>query len=159
MRIAALVLVALVVWLAVLAGPAGSKTRKHAPNAWTLRHKKRQHERLAVVRAARDLLGVPYVFGGSGRGGVDCSGLTAYAYRKIGMVLPHLAAAQARLGRWVSERKLRPGDLLIYHGGGHVALYVGHGQMIHASSVHGQVVKVPVYQGYFVADQARRLIG
>lgn len=162
MRLLASLLIALVVWVAVFSGSAGSSNRRrHEPSAWQVRHHRRQKQRLTVVRAARSLLGSPYVWGGSGRRGVDCSGLTAYAYAKVGKLLPHLAAAQERLGRYIASRRLRPGDLLFYDDGGHAALYVGNGQMIEASSARGQVIRTPVREGWFVEhfDQARRLIG
>jgi cell wall-associated NlpC family hydrolase len=163
MKLLAAVLVALAVWFSLFSGSVAAKhyRRRHAQTAWTIRHHHRQHQRLTVVRAARSLLGAPYVFGGSSRGGVDCSGLTRYAYQAIGKILPHLASAQERLGRYVASRSLRPGDLLFYNDGGHAALYVGDGQMIEASSARGRVIRTSLREGWFVQnfDQARRLIG
>ena len=168
MKFFAAVVAALVVWSSCFVASAGSGVKPHRRHErhlrhrlthWQLRHRHRQRERLTVIRAAASLLGVSYVFGGSGRGGVDCSGLTRYAYAKIGRVLPHLAAAQERLGRFVRHPK--PGDLLFYNHGGHAALYVGKGQMIEASSARGRVIRTSLREGWFVEnfDQARRLIG
>jgi peptidoglycan DL-endopeptidase CwlO len=94
-----------------------------------------KRERLRVVGIARRQLGVPYVWGGDSRRGFDCSGLTMYVYRHIGIRLAHSATMQSRRGVRVSLHHLRAGDLLFfghpsyYH---HVAMYVGHGRMIEA---------------------------
>jgi cell wall-associated NlpC family hydrolase len=85
----------------------------------------------AVLIAAREL-GVPYRYGGSGPGGFDCSGLTSWVYARLGISLPHNAAAQYAVGRAVDRRHLKPGDLVFFHGLGHVGLYIGGGRMIHA---------------------------
>src|SRR5574343_331961 len=91
-------------------------------------------KRKLTVKYAQRLLGVPYVFGGSGSRGVDCSGLTAYVYKKVGVRLPHLAAAQWSFGRRVVDRwHLKPGDLVFFNNGGHVGLYIGNNKVIHAS--------------------------
>lgn len=156
MRLAASVLVAFVVWFSLWTSTAGSKRP-----SWTAKHHVRQHQRLTVIRTARGLLGVRYTYGGSSRSGIDCSGLTRFAYRSIGVLLPHLASAQERLGRYIASRPLRPGDLLFYNHGGHVALYVGGGQVIEASSARGRVIETSLREGWFTEnyDQARRLIG
>jgi cell wall-associated NlpC family hydrolase len=85
-----------------------------------------------AVRIAALELGTPYRYGGSGPGGFDCSGLVAYVYGRLGIALPHNAAAQFGYGRPVGEGHLKPGDLIFFHGLGHVGLYIGHGRMIHA---------------------------
>jgi hypothetical protein len=85
-----------------------------------------------AVRLARAQLGVPYVYGGSTPSGFDCSGLVSWVYGRLGVALPHNAAALYGTGRRVSLTAMRPGDLVFFHGLGHVGIYVGHGRMIHA---------------------------
>jgi len=85
-----------------------------------------------AVRIAASELGVPYRYGGSSPSGFDCSGLVAYVYAKLGISLPHNAAAQYSYGRSVDRSHLKPGDLVFFHGLGHVGLYIGHGRIIHA---------------------------
>jgi cell wall-associated NlpC family hydrolase len=85
----------------------------------------------AVLIAAQEL-GVPYRYGGSSPSGFDCSGLTSWVYGQLGIALPHNAAAQYGYGRAVDLARLKPGDLVFFHGLGHVGLYIGHGRIIHA---------------------------
>jgi murein DD-endopeptidase len=85
-----------------------------------------------AVRLAAGELGVSYRYGGSSPSGFDCSGLVAYVYGKLGVRLPHNAAAQYSYGRAVDRSHLRPGDLVFFHGLGHVGLYIGRGRIIHA---------------------------
>ena len=94
-----------------------------------------------AVRIAALELGTPYRYGGSGPGGFDCSGLVAYVYGRLGIALPHNAAAQFGYGRPVGQGHLKPGDLVFFHGLGHVGLYIGHGRMIHAPQT-GERVEV-----------------
>lgn len=93
----------------------------------------------SVVSAAESLLGCPYVYGGESSSGVDCSGLVVYCYRQIGVGgLPHYANSLTGYGQEVSRDNIQPGDIVCYdYGGGycgHVAIYVGGGQVIHASN-------------------------
>ena len=85
-----------------------------------------------AVRIASGELGVPYRYGGSSPSGFDCSGLVAFVYGRLGVRLPHNAAAQYAYGRAVDRSHLRPGDLVFFHGLGHVGVYIGHGRIIHA---------------------------
>jgi cell wall-associated NlpC family hydrolase len=94
-----------------------------------------------AVRIAAAELGVPYRYGGSSPSGFDCSGLVAYVYAKLGIRLPHNAAAQYSYGRAVDRAHLKPGDLIFFHGLGHVGLYIGHGRMIHAPQ-SGELVSI-----------------
>ena len=65
----------------------------------------------------------------------DCSGLTQYAYAAAGVSLPHSSSMQSQLGTPVSVGELRPGDLLVFCSPvSHVAMYIGNGQMVHAST-------------------------
>jgi peptidoglycan DL-endopeptidase CwlO len=84
-----------------------------------------------VVQLARKQVGVPYVWGGASPSGFDCSGLVMWVYGRVGVTLPHNAAALYAVGRAVKGEP-RPGDLVFFSGLGHVGLYIGHGQMIHA---------------------------
>lgn len=85
-----------------------------------------------AVRIAAEALGAPYRYGGSTPSGFDCSGLVSYVYGKLGVRLPHNAAAQYAYGRPVERGHLRPGDLVFFHGLGHVGVYIGRGRIIHA---------------------------
>lgn len=83
----------------------------------------------AAVAAAKSQLGTPYVWGGTGPGGFDCSGLTSWAYSQAGVELPRLAQEQA-VGTQVAYEDLQPGDLAVWDG--HVAMYAGDGMYIEA---------------------------
>ncbi len=97
---------------------------------------------LQAAKLARRWLGVGYRWGGaSPASGFDCSGFTAYVYERLGVELPHNAAAQFGVGRPVPRSRLRPGDLLFFRGLGHVGMYVGRGRMIH-SPQSGDVVRI-----------------
>ncbi|MFW9197254.1 C40 family peptidase [Corynebacterium striatum] len=85
----------------------------------------------AAVAAAMSKLGTPYVWGGTGNGGFDCSGLTQWAWRQAGVEIPRTAESQT-VGRQVSADELQPGDLVVWDG--HVAMYKGGGEMIEAGS-------------------------
>lgn len=94
--------------------------------------------RVDLVQYAKQFVGNPYVWGGvSLTNGADCSGFTLSIYKKYGVSLPHHAASQAQLGTKVSLGEVQPGDLVFYAKNGkinHVAIYIGNGQVIHASS-------------------------
>ncbi|GHH16326.1 C40 family peptidase [Streptomyces rubradiris] len=87
----------------------------------------------AALAAARAALGRPYVWGANGPAGFDCSGLTQWAYAHAGIRLPRTSQEQRFAGRRVPLSQARPGDLVVYRSdASHVALYAGHGQVIHA---------------------------
>ena len=94
-----------------------------------------------VVGVALSQLGTPFVWGGSAPGGVDCSGLVMWAYAQVGVSLPQSSYAQYGYGVPVSRDQLQPGDLVFFDGLGHVGIYIGGGQFVHAPHT-GDVVKI-----------------
>jgi cell wall-associated NlpC family hydrolase len=95
-----------------------------------------------VVSIAMQYLGVPYVWGGSSPSGFDCSGLVVYVFAQAGRSgLPHYTGALWQMGVPVSYGELQPGDLVFFYGGGHMGIYIGGGQFIHAPHT-GDVVKI-----------------
>lgn len=90
-----------------------------------------------MVNYAMQFLGNPYVWGGTSlTNGTDCSGFVMRIYQHFGYSLPRTSTAQAGATKTVSSGDVRPGDLFFYGSGGvsHVAMYIGNGQIIHASN-------------------------
>ena len=114
-----------------------------------------------VVAIALRYLGVPYRWGGASPAtGFDCSGFTMYVFAQIGISLPHYAAAQYGMGVPVSRSQLQPGDLVFFRGLGHMGMYIGGGNFIHAPQT-GDVVKISsINEPYRVANWvgARRVL-
>ncbi len=108
----------------------------------------------AILNEAYNHLGKAYVYGATGPSNFDCSGFTQYVYRKAaGVDISRTTYSQIGVGVSVSRDQLQPGDLVFPHSG-HVGIYVGGGNMIHAPQT-GDVVKVsPVYNFY----AARRIL-
>jgi cell wall-associated NlpC family hydrolase len=113
-----------------------------------------------VVHAALGQRGVPYRYGGeSPASGFDCSGLVAWSFGTIGVELPHSSYQLAGAGRAVRLRSLLPGDVLVFHGRGHVGIYIGDHRFVHAPH-SGTTVTVDSLRGPYGAglELARRLI-
>lgn len=95
--------------------------------------------RVDLVEYAKQFLGNPYVWGGTSlTKGADCSGFVLSVFKKYGVKLSHSSRAQANEGTKISASELLPGDLVFYANSGgtinHVAIYIGGGQVIHASN-------------------------
>jgi cell wall-associated NlpC family hydrolase len=120
------------------------------------RHKRTLGERASKV--ALKAVGVPYQWGGSSpSSGFDCSGLVYWAYKHVGVSLPHSSYALAGMGRRVKH--LRPGDLLFFSGYGHVGIYIGRGRMVHAPHTGTRVQVVRLGRSHYgdAVISARRL--
>lgn len=94
--------------------------------------------RVSLVQYATQFVGNPYVWGGTSlTRGADCSGFVLSVYANYGISLPHSSRAQANCGAKISASEAKPGDLFFYGNGSginHVAIYIGGGQVVHASS-------------------------
>jgi cell wall-associated NlpC family hydrolase len=110
-----------------------------------------------AIAAALHLQGVPYVWGGASRHGVDCSGLIMLAYDSAHIYLSHYSGSQWNETIPVPLYAMRAGDLLFYgwHGDAHVAMYLGRGRMIEAEMTGTRVHVVPVRFGYGFAGVRR----
>ena len=114
------------------------------------------HPEAATI--ATRYLGVPYVWGGASPSGFDCSGLVMYVYAQLGISLPHYTVSQWNATTPISMSQIEPGDLLFFDHLGHVGIYIGGGQFIHAPHT-GTVVQISSLSGYYssVLDGARRV--
>ena len=112
-----------------------------------------------VVGIAMRYLGVPYRWGGASPStGFDCSGFTMYVFAQIGVSLPHYTGSQYQMGSPVSRDQLQAGDLVFFNGLGHMGIYIGGGNFIHAPHT-GDVVKISSMTGWYASTYvgARRL--
>ncbi|GAA3484811.1 C40 family peptidase [Streptomyces yanii] len=110
--------------------PAVKSRAKSAPNT--------------VITYARAQLGKPYIWGGTGPRGFDCSGLVMRAWLAAGVKLPRTTWGQIHAGAATSRARLVPGDLVLSYGGGHVGLYIGNGKVIHAPRPGSTVTVAPL---------------
>lgn len=122
--------------------PVGPSATRQRPGNPLTTNKPPGEPNTGVVGVAYNQLGDPYFWGGEGPDRFDCSGLVKYCYlHGAGISLPHSSFAQRSCGTPVSAGQLKPGDIVGFHGWGHVGIYVGGGQYIHAPG-DGQVVRV-----------------
>jgi cell wall-associated NlpC family hydrolase len=106
-----------------------------------------------AVDTALAQVGDPYVYGATGPNSFDCSGLTSYAYKAAGITIPRTSKLQSTFGTPVAKADLQPGDLVFFYSPvSHVGMYIGNGQMVHASTAGKPVAVVnldsmPSYAG------------
>jgi cell wall-associated NlpC family hydrolase len=138
-----LALVVIAVSVAIPVGVLAATATAEAPVAMVKkrvkqkkRHVKRAQPRPSLgeqaAKYALGAVGVPYRWGGTSMSGFDCSGLVYWAYRGLGVTVPHNSYALWSAGRHISRGHAKPGDVLVFSGLGHVGLYIGHGKMVHA---------------------------
>lgn len=128
---------------------APRKTSKRPEEAVTL-----AADSTEVLRQAFTWRGVRYRYGGTSRGGVDCSGFTSSVYRTQGVRLPRTASEQSRVGSSVGRGDLKQGDLVFFRTSRgtritHVGMFIGNGRFIHASSGGGQVRVDAINERYY----------
>jgi peptidoglycan DL-endopeptidase CwlO len=109
---------------------------------------------IAMLKAAVSRVGLPYVWGAAGPNSFDCSGLVQWSFAQAGILMPRVAADQARTGPAVAASQLQPGDLLFYHTDptapdyvSHVAIYLGKGLEIQAPQPGQDVQIIPLWLG------------
>ena len=117
-----------------------------------------------IVSMGKKYLGVPYVWAGTSPSGFDCSGFVYYVFKECGFAINRTAASINSNGTFVQKSDLRPGDVICFTDGsysyiGHVGIYIGDGQFIHASSGNGAVVISALSESYYTNHyySARRI--
>lgn len=111
----------------------------------------------SLLNTSYTYLGVPYLWGGTTKSGIDCSAFVQKSYSGIGVNLPRVSRDQAKVGKPVSLVSVREGDLLFFETDSkrpgvisHVGMYVGKGRIIHASSSSKKVIIADLNTGYFL---------
>ncbi|HIM93854.1 MAG TPA: peptidoglycan endopeptidase [Campylobacterales bacterium] len=109
-----------------------------------------------IISVAKEKLGITYQWGGNGPYKYDCSGFTKEVFRRNGIKIPRVSKEQAKVGKKISKRNLKKGDLIFFHSKkskvvDHVGIYLGKGKFIHASRFHKQIVISPLreYRKFF----------
>jgi cell wall-associated NlpC family hydrolase len=149
----------------------GIAERAKASRAARLKRIRANRARLARLAAKREVAennkilalaasryGTPYVYGGAGTGGFDCSGFTAWVYRAMGVYLPHSSDAQVAHTR--ITRSPEPGDLVFFHNGGdvyHVGIYAGGWSVWHSPRSGSYVKKERIWTSSVFFGEVRAL--
>ena len=104
-----------------------------------------------VVAFARAQVGKPYVYGAEGPNSYDCSGLTVAAWKHVGVSIPRTAYNQWKGLTRVAPSDIRPGDIVVYRGGHHVAIYIGGGKIVEAPRPGSDVRTAPWRTGWYAS--------
>lgn len=115
-----------------------------------------QENYASMEECIREYAGVPYLYGGNGKYGIDCSALMQKIYKSVGVTLPRTAQAQYNAAMHISDYEARPGDLVFFTGTydsgtyiTHVGLYVGDNRFFHASSGDGYCCYADLSDAYY----------
>jgi cell wall-associated NlpC family hydrolase len=127
----------------------------NAPNASAMVSAQRADNALTWARTRK---GSTYRYGAMGPHHFDCSGLTRWAYKRVGKNLPHSSAAQAHQAKRISRQNAHRGDLVFFHGGGgvyHVAIYAGHGRIWHSPYSGARVRRDKIWTSHVTFGRVR----
>ncbi|MGX4600407.1 C40 family peptidase [Faecalimicrobium sp. JNUCC 81] len=114
-----------------------------------------------IITLAKGKLGSKYVWGATGPTKFDCSGFTSWLYKQVGITIPRTSRDQGKAGTYVAKSNLQPGDLIFFNKPiSHVGLYIGDGQMIHASNPTRGVVKDSINSSHYkkIYNTSRRFL-
>lgn len=98
-----------------------------------------------IMKAAAELVGTPYVYGGQTPGGIDCSGYVLFVYSQFGIDLPHSVYQQARMATRIPESEAVPGDIVVFNDFSHNGIYAGNGNFYHAPQPGDRVKLAPIF--------------
>ena len=97
-----------------------------------------------IMKAAAELVGTPYVFGGETPSGIDCSGYVLFVYSQFGIALPHSVYQQSKLAKKISADEAVPGDIVVFNDYSHNGIYAGNGMYYHAPQPGDRVKLAPI---------------
>lgn len=97
-----------------------------------------------LMKAAAELVGTPYVFGGETPAGLDCSGYVMFVYSQFGLALPHSVYQQSKLAKKIAIDKAVPGDIVVFNDYSHNGIYAGNGNYYHAPQPGDRVKLAPI---------------
>lgn len=98
-----------------------------------------------LMKAAAELVGTPYVFGGETPAGIDCSGYVMFVYSQFGINLPHSVYQQSKLAIKIDEKDAVPGDIVVFNDYSHNGIYAGNGNFYHAPQPGDRVKLAPIF--------------